>query len=310
MNDTRKTNDMPRRQFVALSGALGAGALLTGAGAGGSASAATGAGAAAADPSCCPCPTDPAPPGGGQNPCPPTHLQNLCGSPADKDPLWQDVQYCTQGIVPPSGQKPDCLKTTPNYVVLHGKPENRHNYLLLPSCRITGIECPFLVTTTVANYWQDAWENARRGGDVPVHYDNIVLGINSQVARRMNQLHIHMAGVQDSTQRRLQALEAAGRVAPQPSQWGDPQFQAPITGADGSGDRTYRVLRLGTLTQNLFDLVNLYVVRRFGLDMAGQTLLVVPKMTAAGFAGTFYILNSDSSLPSGTDTCDHLLVYK
>ncbi|MET8750319.1 CDP-diacylglycerol diphosphatase [Streptomyces sp. NPDC004667] len=235
-------------------------------------------------------------------------MQPVCGSPADTDPLWQDVQYCTQGIVPPAG-KPECLKTTPNYVVLHGKPETQHNYLLLPSCRITGIECPFLLSAGVANYWHEAWENARQGGDVPVQYPNLGLGINSQSARRYNQLHIHMAGVRESTQRRLQALEASGRVAPQPSQWGDAQYQAAVTGADGTGDRTYRILRLNALTQNLFDLLNRYVVRRFGLDMAGQTLIVVPKMTATGFAGTFYVLNSDSSLHDGTNTCDHLLVY-
>ncbi|WP_200823510.1 hypothetical protein [Actinacidiphila yanglinensis] len=35
----------------------------------------------------------------------------------------------------------------------------------------------------------------------------------------------------------------------------------------------------------------------------------VPKMTAAGFAGTFYVLSSDDSLHDGTTTCDHLLVY-
>lgn len=205
--------------------------------------------------------------------------------------------------------RPDCLKTMPNYVVLHGKPETQHNYLLLPSCRITGIECPFLVTANVANYWLAAWENGRRGGDVPVQFPNIGLGINSESARHYNQLHIHMAGVQQSTQQRLQALEAAGRIAPQPSQWADTQYQAAVTGKQGSGDRTYRILRLSTLTQNLFDLLNVNVVRKLRLDMADQTLIVVPKMTSTGFAGVFYVLNSDSSLHDGTNTCDHLLVY-
>ncbi len=306
MNAIDRTSDMPRRQFVALSGALGAGALLTGTG--GSASAATGPDPVPGKPSCCPCPTEPNPPGG-TSPCPPAQMQPLCGLPTDTDPLWQEVQYCTQGIVPPSGQRPDCLKTTPNYVVLHGRPPSPQNYLLLPSCRITGIECPFLVTPNVANYWHEAWETGRSGGDVPVASPNIGLGINSQSARRFQQLHIHMAGVRPSTQLRLQALEAAGRVAPQPSQWAATQYRAPITGADGSGDRTYRVLRLDALTQNLFGLLNQNVVRPLGLDMAGQTLIVVPKMTAMGFARSFYVLNSDSSLPSGTNTCDHLLVY-
>ncbi|MFD0428045.1 hypothetical protein ACFQ60_07235 [Streptomyces zhihengii] len=119
-----------------------------------------------------------------------------------------------------------------------------------------------------------------------------------------------MAGVRASTQRRLQELEATGRVAFQPSQWGDLQYQAAVTGTLGSGDRTYRVLRLNSLDQNLFALLNRYVVVRFGLDMADQTLVVVPKTTpAGGFAGSFYVLNSDASLHDGTSTCDHLLVY-
>ncbi|MGI5451191.1 CDP-diacylglycerol diphosphatase [Streptomyces sp. CA-243310] len=234
-------------------------------------------------------------------------MQALCGSPADTDPLWQDVQYCTQGIVPPSGHKADCLKTTPNHVVLHGEPVSTHNYLTVPTCRITGIECPFLLTPNVANYWHEAWENARSGGDVPVQYRYIGLGINSQAARQLDQLHIHMAGVRDSTQLRLQALDAVGRVATNPSQWGDTKYQALLTGTQG--DRTYRILRLPALTTNLFALLNTNVVRRFSLQMAGQTLVVVPRMTPTGFDGAFYVLNSDASLPSGTTTCDRLLVY-
>ncbi|ANP56334.1 CDP-diacylglycerol diphosphatase [Streptomyces griseochromogenes] len=224
--------------------------------------------------------------------------------------MWNDVQYCTHGKTPPSPQpKPDCLKTAPNYVVLHGKPENTHDYLLSPSCRITGIECPFLETSEAANYWNDAWENARRGGGVPVVYPNIGLGMNSQAARRFNQMHIHMAGIRESTQKRLQGLETEGRVAAQPSQWNEPHYQVAISGPQGQGDRTYRALMLPSLGQNLFALLDRYVVAPSGLEMAKQTLIVVPKMTAAGFAGTFYVLNSDESLHDGTNTCDYLLVY-
>lgn len=35
-------------------------------------------------------------------------------------------RFVTLSGVPPSGQRSTCLKTTPNYVVLHGKPETRH----------------------------------------------------------------------------------------------------------------------------------------------------------------------------------------
>lgn len=88
---------------------------------------------------------------------------------------------------------------------------------------------------------------------------------------------------------------------------GDTQYQALVTGTQG--DRTYRILRLPALTTNLFALLNTNVVRRFGLQMAGQTLIVVPRMTPTSFDNAFYILNSDASLPSGTITCDRLLVY-
>ncbi|MFE9809761.1 CDP-diacylglycerol diphosphatase [Streptomyces sp. NPDC005227] len=232
-------------------------------------------------------------------------MQALCGRLTDNDPLWHDVQYCTRGIVPPAPQpKPNCLKTTPNYVVLHGKPENQHNYLLLPSCRVTGIECPFLVTSSVANYWMDAWENAR---SLPVHYADIGLGINSKGARRFDQMHIHLAGVRPSTVRRLQDLDTMGRMATHPAQWAATASQAPITGTPGSGDRTYRILKLTDLRQNLFMLLNQHVVRPNGLSMADQTLIVVPSTTAAGLV--FYVLNSDTSLHGGTSTCDYLLVY-
>ncbi|MEV7127954.1 CDP-diacylglycerol diphosphatase [Streptomyces sp. NPDC093260] len=305
MHDQQNAKEVPRRQFVALSGALGAATVLTGAAAtvGGSAAAASGLDAGPTPDSC---PTTPPP--GGISPCPPTSLQGICGRPTDNDPLWHDVQYCTSGIVPPPPQpKPDCLKVTSNYVVLHGKPETTHNYLLSPTCRVTGIECPFLVTSGPPNYWNEAWQNARSGGDVPVQYPNIGLGINSQTARSFNQLHIHMAGVRASTQRRLQELESQGRMATSPSQWANPANQAAVTGS--AGDRVYRILRLPNLQDNLFGLLYTNVVRPNSLNMADQTIIVIPKMTPAGFAGVFYVLNSDTSIHDGTSTCDYLLVY-
>lgn len=312
MNEDRnsaRSPGLPRRQFVALSGAAGAAALLAGAGAVSSAAAAAlPAHGTSADP--CPCTPPDSGPGAGASPCPPAQSQPLCGRPGDNDPLWHDVQYCVNGTPPPPPQvKPDCLKTAPNYVVLHGKPESQHNYLLCPSCRITGIECPFLESSSAANYWNDAWETARSGGSVPVNYSNIGLGINSKPARRLDQLHIHMAGVRDSTQRRLQDLDTMGRVAAHPAQWNDTHYQVPISGPQGAGDRSYRALKLPDLSRNLFALVSRYVVRPSNLDMANQTLIVVPKMTNGVFGNLFYVLSSDNSIHDGTSTCDFLLVY-
>ncbi|MFE3761133.1 CDP-diacylglycerol diphosphatase [Streptomyces sp. NPDC059104] len=276
---------MPRGQFVALSGALGAGALLAGA-----------AGSAFA-------PARPPPGSGGTPGCPcpaaGARARRPRYSPSAVVPRTPTCSTARRGrdIVPPSGHKADCLKTAPHYVVLHGEPVSTHNYQTVPACRITGIECPFLLNPNVANHWYEAWEKARRGGDVAVQHRDIGLGINSQSARQLNQLHIHMSGVRDSTQQRLQALDAAGRVATHPSQWGDTQYQAPVTGT--GGDRTYRILQLPALTTNLFALPNMNVVRPFGLQTSGQPLMVVPRLTPTAFDGAFDVLNSDASLLCG-----------
>ncbi|MFF7356953.1 MULTISPECIES: CDP-diacylglycerol diphosphatase [Streptomyces] len=302
MDDHKNSFRLPRRQFLALSGNVGAAALLVGAGAGKSAAAA--AHCTHDVPSSGPCPCCVAPPHA--NPCPTPGP--LCGDPKDKDPLWNDVQYCVNGTPPPPPQpKPDCLNTTSNYVVFHGKPETKHNYLLSPTCRITGIECPFLTESQAANYWHEAWENARPGGAVPVEYDNIGLGMNSQRARHFNQMHIHMAGVQPITQTELQGYEKQRKIAATPAQWRDRQYQVTLAGS--GGNRTYRALMRSNLDENLFYLLDHYVVQPLNLTMAKQTLIVVPKKAGGKFDGTFYVLNSDESLHDGTDTCDELLVY-
>ncbi|EWM15226.1 hypothetical protein KUTG_05530 [Kutzneria sp. 744] len=287
---------LSRRQFFGLSSTVGVAALLTDTEADRNV-------AAASQAALCGNPSDAA------SSCPPASLQNICGDPNDKnDPLWNDVQYCIHGIVPPPPQlPPECLNKTAKYVVLHGKPENTRNYLLLPACRITGIECPFIWEADAPHYWNYAWNNAMPGGAVPVKYRSIGFGINSQDARRFNQLHIHMAGVQDSLQRRLHELENAGDITDNPTQWADLKYRVTINGSQG--DRTYRALVLASLDQNIFTLLYRNVVQKSHLKMVDQTLIVVPKKTNSGFVGTFYVLNSDKSLHGGTSTCDQLLVY-
>ncbi|MER6029190.1 CDP-diacylglycerol diphosphatase [Streptomyces sp. NPDC001851] len=215
--------------------------------------------------------------------------------------MWDDVQYCVQ-----HPKEARCLNTTSNYVVLHGKPESGRNFLLSPTCRINGIECPFLEHADVANYWSDAWVNAKPGGAVPVRADFIGLGINSQTARQFNQLHIHMAGVVEKTQQQLHDLEAQKRIAISPGRWS--QYLVFLTGT--KGNRTYRALLLDSLNYNLFALLDKYVVSPpTTMTMAHQTLIVVPKKAGKDYTGDFYVLNSDESLHDGTDTCDELLVY-
>ncbi|WP_330342846.1 CDP-diacylglycerol diphosphatase [Streptomyces sp. NBC_00557] len=215
--------------------------------------------------------------------------------------MWRDVQNCVQ-----HPQEAQCLHVTSNYVVLHGKPENSHNFLLSPTCRIKGIECPFLESPQAVNYWHDAWINAMPGGGVHMKADFVGLGINSQAARQFNQMHIHMAEVEENTQKQLQDLEKAQDIATDPRGWS--QHQVPVTGFKGR--RTYRALLRRGLDENLFALLDQYVVNPPQTDvMAQQTLIVVPKKVNNAYTGDFYVLNSDKSLHDGTDTCDELLVY-
>jgi CDP-diacylglycerol pyrophosphatase len=291
---SEKAGGLPRRQFVRLSGAAGTAALLAGTGAGKNPAAAT------RSPSCGPRP-------GGAAPCPPA--SPLCGNPKDKGPklvLWEKVQACEQGM-------PSCnsLLTTPNYAILHGDPETTHNYLLVPSCRISGIECPFIWgPTAYTGYWYDAWEQAQPTGAAPVKYPNIGLGINSASKRTQDQLHIHMAGILSGVQGQLKALENGHKITSDRKKW-SAQI-VPVEGLDGKGKpatRNYRAVIFSTaeLRENLFRALGEYVPAA-EKNMADQMLVVTPRS-----GGGFYVLNSDPGLKGGgiggTGTADFLLVY-
>ncbi|MFC0005751.1 CDP-diacylglycerol diphosphatase [Micromonospora siamensis] len=296
---------MDRRHFVRLSGAAGAGLLGL-----------VGAGRALADgglddggqghdlP-----PPDLGAPGAGSCPTP----SALCGRPSDSGPryeLWERVQVCTGAASPPPFV--DCLSVTSTYVVLRGFPTNTHNYLLVPTCRVSGIECPWIATTAAPNYWLDAWNNAQAGQPGHVVYPTIGLGINSVAARQQDQLHIHLAGIHSGIQTQLNQYDST--ITNDPTRWRN-QF-VPILGVSASAAvspyRTYRVLRVATLNTNLFTLLRDYVVRPTGAAMGDQILAVTPRLVGSG---GFYVLNSQLALPNpaglpiGTATVDFLLAY-
>ncbi|HUN31005.1 MAG TPA: CDP-diacylglycerol diphosphatase [Trebonia sp.] len=288
-----KVGELPRRQFVRLSGVAGTAAFLAGTGTGKNLAPVT---SGACPPGAAPCPAPSA----------------LCGHPGDSGPrvfLWEAVQVC-EGTKPPPPFVVS-LQTTPNYVILHGNPRTEHNFLLVPSCRISGIECPFIWgPTAYPGYWNDAWEQAQPGGAAPVKYPSIGLGINSTQTRQQDQLHIHMAGILSGVQGQLNALEAVGRITSDRAKW--PVQVVPVTGRDpktgNAVTRHYRALILRDKTdlrENLFMLLGDHVPEA-AMHRADQMLVVTPRS-----AGGFYVLNSDPvSVPGGgTGTADFLLVY-
>jgi CDP-diacylglycerol pyrophosphatase len=268
--------ELSRRQFVGYSGMVGAAAALAGTGLG---------------PHGC----------RGDN-----MLPDLCGKRSDSGPrlyLWDSTRACVAN--PHLG---NCLVTETDYVVLPGRPENKHNFLLVPTQRIKGIECPKLWTTYASiNYWEDAWYQAHKpGGTAEVSYvvmnvNYVGLGVNSARARQQDQLHIHMAGFSPGESKYINEQHA--KITDTPGKWPDSIIEA--------GGILYRALHLKTLAQNPFVLLHDYVVVPTGGDMAEQTLLVT-----SSDSGGVYLLNSEGGLKSpahpglhGTGTCDLLLVY-
>jgi len=70
-----------------------------------------------------------------------------------------------------------------------------HQYLLIPTARITGIESPELLEPDATTYFAEAWQarsfvEELAGGRIG--RDWMSLAVNSAVARSQDQLHIHM----------------------------------------------------------------------------------------------------------------------
>lgn len=296
MSGSKRIDQMARRQFVKLSGAASAGGLLTLAGADGG----------MADGGPAPEPSPPAP--GGAN-CPTESA--LCGfrnQTGGRYDLWDRVQVCLgTRTTPPT----NCLTKTTDYVVLNGRPPNNHNFLLVPTCRISGIECPWIATSAAPNYWLDAWINAQPGQPSHVVYPNIGLGINSASARQQDQLHIHLAGIHSGIQTQLNNYDNV--ISNNPANWRNQII--PIWGLTAGGapaPRSYRVLQVANLNNNLFTLLRDFVVQPTGANMADQAMAVTPRLVGNG---GFYVINSEPALqtpqgqPGGTGTVDFLLAY-
>ncbi|MEN3536587.1 CDP-diacylglycerol diphosphatase [Microbispora sp. ZYX-F-249] len=234
-----------------------------------------------------------------------------CGSPQSHDSLWRLSQKCHSTNT--------CWQNHADYVVMGGTKSKKKyvNFILVPTQRISGIECSWICGSSAPNYWSAADYYATKPPTVvpaPVG-----LGINSKQARGFNQLHIHMARARLEAQHDLAAQDnlAARTVA----HWADSRVS--IRGLSqnlGIIPHTYRVLVWkGFHHDNLFAMLRDMLRRSLGhggttakaqARMQYQTLIVIPRA-----AGGYYIINSEKGLKdlsnpqlSGTDTCDPLLL--
>ncbi len=131
------------------------------------------------------------------------------------DVLWHFVHdkcapAAARGIYPPA----PCVEVdhphdiTRGYVVFKDR-DGRHQYLVLPLARITGIESPVLRSPDAPNYLGDAW-TARMYVEAalhrPVPRDALSLVVNARTGRSQNQLHIHVDCVAPAVHATLQRL--------------------------------------------------------------------------------------------------------
>ncbi|MET9468467.1 CDP-diacylglycerol diphosphatase [Streptomyces sp. NPDC006544] len=210
-----------------------------------------------------------------------------CGSPTDDGYLWKEIQACVLKNPGP------CLEVEKQWGVMAGRKGSTTDFQLVPTERLKGIECPKIWSSTAADYWTAAQSR------IPHYFKNpgtAGLGINSKQARRQDQLHIHMSHFAPEALRDLQGYDQQQKI-PDVTKWAATVL--PVRGFE-SETRNYRVMKSPNLSGNLFYALRHYVV---GDDnkMQYQTMIVLPATHG------FYILNSESSLHSGTDTCDHLL---
>lgn len=90
-----------------------------------------------------------------------------------------------------------------------------HQFLLIPTARVTGAEDPALLRPDAPDYFAHAWRaraftEAAAGGALP--RDWIALTVNPAVARTQNQLHIHIDCLRADVQQAL--TRYAGDIGP------------------------------------------------------------------------------------------------
>lgn len=168
-----------------------------------------------------------------------------------------------------------------------------NNRLLIPTQRLSGIECSHIWQGTTLNFCKIAFDEAnaapRPVGTVPA------IGINSKAARQQDQLHIHLSRAQAGVMKNLESALKKNEIKLKQADWG----AAPHVTILG---RTYRVLHRQNLNDNPFRLMLDNVAPK---NMGEQMLAIVPAPQ-----GGFYLINSEvKALPGGTGQVDSLLYY-
>jgi CDP-diacylglycerol pyrophosphatase len=140
----------------------------------------------------------------------------------------------------------------------HGTPST-YDLLLIPTNRVSGIECGKIWQPDALNLWQ----YARDAAHLLPPKTHIALGINSADQRDQDQLHIHVSRLVDGAKADIDHQRQL--ITNDPAKW-----KNSIISVQGKDFRALHVPDLGT---NLFAILKQNVAPT---DMFAQTLLVVP----------------------------------
>ncbi len=198
---------------------------------------------------------------------------NGCGSTSDDDPLWKDVD----GVMPTKkGPNIEVVAKGKLAYALHDgnkKGENhRYNLLVIPTARITGIECDLILQPdAVLNLWEEGWGKAREQFGKSLKPTDMMLGINSKFGRSHNQLHIHLTGFNNEARKQLDQLTG---VPTELEKWNSSMYVL--------GEHAYRIVHVKSLNTNPFNLLQDYVAKG-AKDRFDQSLVVVADAKNEGF---------------------------
>lgn len=217
-----------------------------------------------------------------------------CGKTSDTDSLWKAVQACQMNAKACFAVDPSHPAGKYQWVLKHEKEAN--NYTLIAGERRTGIECSDIWEHTNPNYWDFAYQAAKKNLSSKL---DVGMAINSKSTRDFCQLHIHVSCIRSDV---LKTLQNKKDIPTTPSAWTSTKAlvkDLPILPTPHRDKADFRVIRLSLSSEftyggkNLFQLLYEYVIKdqkRPADDMALQTLVVVP---VPGTKDEFYIINSE-----------------
>lgn len=217
------------------------------------------------------------------------------------DKLLHDARRCSQAAqtdaLCPVNHEPemptayamfkDCASTKPDA------------YLVVPTEPVTGTEDAALRTEAYAKLWADAWAWALRFPGADAAWT--AMAANSQCARGIDQLHIHVSCVSDAVKKRLEEERESIPVYRDAASFKEVELPLAAVG-EGAGRAVYRVARVAALGEvtAVADAISTRArgqvcERKRSQPLSKQDVAVI----GSSVAGEYFVLTYESGYGSG-----------